>query len=128
VIERPVKSKEDMDSLADRFAEDITYTVSPQAAKEGRYGISRSQGLDEISWPFVANQESIRDTRASRATCSGSARETSGPTVWAMLVCMESDISRGRYRLAKMAASLKTMAAAMWERRTRWHRRQFKTV
>jgi hypothetical protein len=41
---------------------------------------------------------------------------------------MESDISRGRYRLAEMAASLKTTAAAMWERRTRWHRRQFKTV
>jgi hypothetical protein len=41
---------------------------------------------------------------------------------------MESDISRGCYRLAEMAASLKTTAAAMGKRRIRWHRRHFKTV
>jgi hypothetical protein len=87
VMEGPVKSKEELDSLADRFDQDITYTVSPRKAKQGRYGAESSdkhqtpelrpvtQSFEGIQvqhhacilheeWPglkHVANQESIRD-------------------------------------------------------------------
>jgi hypothetical protein len=59
VIEGPVKSKEDLDSLADRFAEDVTPCRSV---------VRRDCG--ERSWPNIArrmvkpckaNQHSIRD-------------------------------------------------------------------
>jgi hypothetical protein len=39
VMEGLVKSKEDLCNLADRFAEDVAYRVSPRAAKKGRYGV-----------------------------------------------------------------------------------------
>jgi hypothetical protein len=54
VIEGPVKNKEDLDNLADRLAEDVTYTVSQRAAKKSIHEtehrnrtmtLSRSQGL-----------------------------------------------------------------------------------
>jgi hypothetical protein len=47
-LEGPIKSKEDLDNLADGSAEDVTRTVSPRAAKEGRY---RAQSLDKYIPP-----------------------------------------------------------------------------
>jgi hypothetical protein len=59
VIEGPVKSKEDLDSLVDRFAEDVTpcrSVVRRDWGERSLPNIARS-----LARPCVANQQSIRD-------------------------------------------------------------------
>jgi hypothetical protein len=53
-MEGPVKSKEDLDNLADRFDKDVTYTVSPRAAKKCRYGVESSDKSRKLESHHVA--------------------------------------------------------------------------
>jgi hypothetical protein len=79
-----------------------------------------------VAKPCVANQESIRDRGADIDTLevkTSQSRDVIGErpgdfgttTVWATLVHMAPEISREIYRIAEMAANLKTMAAATWK-------------